>query len=66
MTSKEYHGDKRERSLDMIKRVERMATMGSPELADSIHEKTQKEVQKGTMDLTPGKKSTGCLKEISR
>ena len=50
MTSKEYHGDKRERSLDMIKRVERMATLGSPELANSIHEKTQKEVQKGTME----------------
>lgn len=49
MTSKEYHENKRERSLDMIRRVERMATLGSAELAASIHEKTLKEVQKGTM-----------------
>ena len=49
MTHFEYHSTKSERSMDMINRVERMAKLGSAELARSIHEKTMKEVEKGTM-----------------
>ena len=49
MTLSEYHNNKRTRSLDMIRRVEKMARAGSSELACHIHEKTMKEVSKGTM-----------------
>ena len=38
-----------ERSRAMIRRVEYMARRGSPQLAQAIWEKTQKEVQAGTM-----------------
>lgn len=49
MSEKEFYSGLRERSEEMVKRVEKMAKLGGKELSVAIWEKTQKEVEKGTM-----------------
>ena len=49
MSKREFTRNSRQRSLKMIDRVKFMAEKGDPDLARAIWDKTQKEVQNGTM-----------------
>ena len=49
MSEEEFYSGLRVRSEEMVKRVEKMAKLGGKELSVAIWEKTQKEVEKGTM-----------------
>lgn len=49
LTWGEYQATKRQRSLDLIRRVKRMSELGGQEMAAAIWKKTQKEIDVGSM-----------------